>query len=512
MSDVYLEKVNETYIKVDCNDEVAHNLYTRYSEYSPGYIFSPQYKMHIWDGMIHMYTPRSSTLPIGLLQDAMAYLKASGENIHLTNFKEEDLIDETIDDWFDDQMQKNMVNCKFPLRDYQSEAIYKALKNKKGLLLSCTSSGKSLMIFNIILSLLTKKELKKIMIVVPNKTLVEQLYNDFIDYGWNGIDVCVSKLYDEEKKNVDFRKPVLITTWQSVYKKERSFFEEYQAVICDEAHQSKAKALSDILKACVNAKYKLGTTGTLSTEKSDNLIIRSIIGDILFELRSKDLIEKGYLTKITIANIVVKYPMEFIKSHKNLQYNEEVSYVEEYEDRNNALDLILEHTPDKHNILLLVNHRDHEKSLQSYLSAKYPNRKVSIIDGSVKAKEREKIRTGIENEDGTILLATFGTMSTGVNIPKLHAVVLYSNSKSKIKVLQSIGRGLRKHNTKSHVILYDIIDDLSYYTKRGKHKKNYLLQHWEERCKYYIEQEFPQLTTIVKLPSKEDINVDTESE
>ena len=154
------------------------------------------------------------------------------------------------------------------------------------------------MIFNIIVTLLTQKKLKKTMIVVPNKTLVEQLYKDFIDYGWKNIDICVTKLYDEEKKNVDFRKPVLITTWQSIYKKEKSFFEDYQAVICDEAHQSKAQALSTILKSCTNASYKIGTTGTLSTEASDNLTIQSILGDILFELRSKDLIEKGYLKLI----------------------------------------------------------------------------------------------------------------------------------------------------------------------------------------------------------------------
>lgn len=233
MSDiVYLEKVNETVVKVDCNDEVAHNLYCRYSAYSPGYIFNPRYKMHVWDGMIHMYTPRSSTIPMGLLPDVIRYFDKEGIEYKLSNFT--NMIDENIDDWFEQQMTMNMVNAPYPLRDYQKEAIYAALKNKKGILLSCTSSGKSLMIFNIIVTLLTQKKLKKTMIVVPNKTLVEQLYKDFIDYGWKNIDICVTKLYDEEKKNVDFRKPVLITTWQSIYKKEKSFFEDYQAVLCDE--------------------------------------------------------------------------------------------------------------------------------------------------------------------------------------------------------------------------------------------------------------------------------------
>lgn len=508
MSDVLLKKVNESMFVVDCNSDISSEIYNdpRFYALAEGYLFNPRYKMHLWDGKTRVYSPGTHKMPIGMLAETVRFCKESGYSVSMEGFDE--LFDNSIDTWFDEQIKENMVNAPYPCRDYQLDAIKKALTAKKGILLSCTSSGKSLMIFNIIKTLLSKKKTQT-MLIVPNVTLVEQMYTDFKSYGWNNIEVDVQLLYGEitsksksKKPNVymiDYTKPVLITTWQSVMKKDREFFQRYEAVIVDECHQSKADVLKKILMQCDNAEYKIGTTGTLPTAPADNLLIKSVLGEVIFELRSKDLIDRGLLTKITIANILVKYPIEFVKTHKNLAYPDEVRYVEEYPDRNKALDLILEHTPASHNILLLVNHNEHLKAIQDYLSASWSDRKVSIINGSVSAKKREEIRTGLEEEDGTILLATFGTMSTGVNIPKLHEVILYSNSKSKIKVLQSIGRGLRKHNSKSHVILYDIIDDLSYTTPRGNLKTNYLMDHWEERKKYYIEQEFPQMTTKIQL-------------
>ena len=262
---------------------------------------------------------------------------------------------------------------------------------------------------------------------------------------------------------------------------------------------SKASVLSKLMKWCVNAYYKIGTTGTLPNDKCDLLQIREVVGDVIFELKSKELIDQGVLTKIKIANIIAKYPAEFVLKNKGRSYPEEVKMVEEYPDRNKVLELILSHTDEKHNILILMNHLKHVKLIQEWLNEKYPDRKVSVITGSVSGEERSEIRTGIENEDGTILLATYATCSTGINMPKLHDVVLYANSKSKIKVLQSIGRGLRKHKTKNQIILYDIIDDLSYNTQRGRTVENYLIKHWRERMNYYKEQEFPVITTTLNI-------------
>lgn len=189
--------------------------------------------------------------------------------------------------------------------------------------------------------------------------------------------------------------------------------------------------------------------------------------------------------------MLLKYPTDFIMKNKGRSYPEEVKLVESYQTRSNVLTTILNHTPKEHNMLLLCNHVDHVKSVADWLMKTYPDRIVKTISGKVKTSDREDIRKAIEQDEGTIIVATYGTCSTGLNMPKLHAVVLYANSKSKIKVLQSLGRGLRKHATKSKVILYDIIDDLSYKTSKNHLICNYLLDHWKERKKYYEEQGFP---------------------
>jgi superfamily II DNA or RNA helicase len=319
------------------------------------------------------------------------------------------------------------------------------------------------------------------------------MFSDFRDYGWDDLEDHVEMLYSGKKPT--FKKEILISTWQSLEKEDPEFFEVYDACVVDECHQAKCNVVTRLLKLMHNAEYKIGTSGTLPTEISEQLQINSVIGNVLFELKSCELIARGYLTKLNIAAIFLKYPLSFIEENKERTYPEEVKMVEEYPNRNKVLNFIIDHTSPMNNMLILVNHRNHLKDVEDYLHKNYPEKKVSIITGDVKAKVREEIRVGIEDEDGTILLATYQTMSTGVNIPKLHAIMLFSNSKSRIKVLQSIGRGLRKHNSKNKVIIYDIVDDLSYKKRTGRIAKNYCMQHFDERSSYYIEQEFPVITT-----------------
>lgn len=493
MSDLVIRKENESYVTLDCDEDLNNKIYNIFSAYMPGYRFNPRFKNHLWDGKLHAYSPITQTLPIGLVRNLINY--CNGKNI---TYKLEDLDD--MDDVIDKAEMEKTINSfidGFDARDYQVNAVYEALTHKKGVLLSCTGSGKSLMIYSFMRYLLQEKNITRMCLIVPSVSLVEQMYSDFRDYGWEDLEDNVEMLYSGQKPT--FKKPILISTWQSLEKEDKEFFEPYEAVVVDECHQAKANVVSKILKSAHNAIYKIGTSGTLPTELSEQLQINAVLGNVMFELKSNELIQRGYLTKLDIASIFLKYPEEFIKENKDRTYQEEVKMVEEYENRNSVLKFVFNHTPAEHNVLVLVNHRNHLVSVKNYLEATYPNKKVSIITGDVKAKEREKIRTNLEYEDGTILLATYQTMSTGINIPKLHAVMLYSNSKSRIKVLQSIGRGLRKHNTKSKVIIYDIIDDLSYKTRNGRQKKNYCMQHYDERLQYYVEQEFPVVSISVNV-------------
>lgn len=491
--DITIQKQNNSYAQLHCNEEINHKIYTLFSAFQPGYKFNPRYKLRLWDGRIRLYSPITQLLPIGLVDNLINWCKKNNYTYKLFGL---DDFKDTIS-YEDVKKYVNSQITKFDARDYQLNAIYQALTNKRGVLLSCTGSGKSLMIYGILKYLIAKKNKRHLLLIVPNVSLVEQMYSDFIDYGWENIENDVEKLYSG--MDPTFRTPVLISTWQSLENQDKDFFAEYQGIIVDECQGSKSSVLARIVKQCVGADYKIGTTGTLPTELADQLVINGVLGNNIFELKSKTLIDLGYLTKIVVASIFVKYPDEFIKANRDRTYQEEVKVVEEKPERNRSLNFVIDHSKPTDNILILVNHKDHLKSVKEYLNLAYPERKVSIIMGEVKAKERESIRTGMEYEDGTLLVCTYQTMSAGVNIPKLHAVMLYANSKSRIKVLQSIGRGLRKHVSKNKVIIYDIIDDLSYKTRTGKSHKNYCMQHYDERLSYYNEQEFPVVETTINI-------------
>ena len=488
MVDIVIEKSNESFAQLHCDEEINHEINNLFSAFAPGYRFNPRYVNHLWDGKTRVYSPITQLLPIGLVSNLMKWCDAKKYTYKMDFFG--DFIEEIDKDELRETI--NGYVKKFDVREYQFKAVYEALTNKKGILLSCTGSGKSLMIYCIFRYLLEKKKLKHLLLIVPNTSLVEQMYTDFIDYGWDNIEDSVELLYSGKKPT--YRLPVLISTWQSLQTQDKSFFDKYNCVLVDECQQSKANVLSKILKASFNAEYKIGTTGTLPKELSDQLVINSVIGNVIFELKSSQLIDEGYLAKMSVAGIFLKYPNEFIEENKNRIYQEEVKMVEEYEHRHDVLKFIIDHSKPTDNMLILVTHKAHLQSTLEYLKKLYPDRNISEISGDVKTKTRENIRTGIENEEGAIIVATYKTMAAGVNIPKLHSVVLYSNSKSRIQVLQSIGRGLRLHKSKNKVIIYDIIDDLSYKTRTGKTKKNYCMQHYDERLEFYKEQNFPVIT------------------
>lgn len=491
MSDLIIEKVNSSCVHLVCEDGLSHRFYNVFSAYAPGYRFNPRFKLHVWDGKVRCYNPITQILPIGLLNNLLIWCDQHKIEYSMQGFDKP--LRDNIDKAELEKQMNSYITAGFQARDYQVNAVHAALTNRRGVLLSCTGSGKSLMIYTFLRYLLDNKDVHRAILIVPSVSLVEQMFSDFRDYGWDDLEDHVEMLYSGKKPT--FKKEILISTWQSLEKEDPEFFEVYDACVVDECHQAKCNVVTRLLKLMHNAEYKIGTSGTLPTEISEQLQINSVIGNVLFELKSCELIARGYLTKLNIAAIFLKYPLSFIEENKERTYQEEVKMVEEYPNRNKVLNFIIDHTSPMNNMLILVNHRNHLKDVEDYLHKNYPEKKVSIITGDVKAKVREEIRVGIEDEDGTILLATYQTMSTGVNIPKLHAIMLFSNSKSRIKVLQSIGRGLRKHNSKNKVIIYDIVDDLSYKKRTGRIAKNYCMQHFDERSSYYIEQEFPVITT-----------------
>lgn len=495
---ILLHWYDETNFLVECDIGTHLELKEHVSAYAANYKFHPKFKAKIWNGKISFYDIRSHLYPIGLLPQVYECAVKFGYKVKL-NFDISRLSNIISDDEIDEFSYK-IFKEGFELRDYQFNAIKSSLTNKRGVCLSATASGKSAMIYAIFRYLIGPLKKKKTMLIVPNTSLVEQMFSDFIDYGWVDINNHVTKLYSGRKP--DYNKPILITTWQSIYKQPESFFENFDAVVIDEAQNAKSLSISSVMKKCKKADYRLGFTGTLPTERADEMNIRSSLGPVIFELKSKELIDRGVLSMIYIANILLKYPIDVIAKQRGRSYPEEVRFIETYDSRNKAFDFIFSHIKDKQNTLILCNHLDHLSQIETYLKM-YLDKKyiIYIISGEIKTQEREDIRRLMEKGENVILLASYGTMSAGVNIKRIHNVVFASSSKSKIRVLQSIGRGLRKHDSKEYVVLWDLIDDMTYEKRTGTIAKNYMYQHWEERIKFYDDQGFTYHNKELKLLS-----------
>ena len=357
------------------------------------------------------------------------------------------------------------------------------MQNRRALLLSPTASGKSLIIYLLFRQLHEYQNLKGL-IIVPTTSLVEQLYSDFGDYN-NGEMLNVHRIYQGKEKETD--KPLTISTWQSLYKMPKEYFEQFDYVIGDEAHNFKAQSLTSILTNCVNAKYRIGLTGTLDGTKTHKLVLEGLFGPVRKVITTNELIQQKVVSQFEIKCLVLKHSDEIAKELKSKTYAEEIQYLILNESRNKFIKnlavslgtntLVLYQMVDKHGKILYDMIRNTER---------IGDRKVFFVHGGVDASDREEIRRIMEIEKDAIVVASFGTFSTGINIRNLHNIIFAMPTKSSIRTLQSIGRGLRQSEGKEIATLYDIADDL----RVGKHM-NYTLKHFVERTKIYNEEQFP---------------------
>jgi len=436
----------------------------------------PQYRGRNWNGEIHLYDLRSKRLYVGLLDRLVSFcvnreykFKFEDNKYYGSPFEiNEHISREGVKDYL-----ASITNLK--VRDYQLEGVYDALRRNRRLLISPTASGKSLMIYAIVRYFVSKNQ--KILLVVPTTSLVEQMYKDFEDYGWNPDSYC-HRIYSGKEKSNEY--PVTITTWQSIYKLDRQFFVDYDVVIGDEAHLFKSKSLISIMTKLEHAKYRFGFTGTLDGTQTHKWVLEGVFGPSYKVTRTAELMESGHLAKLDIQCIVLKHPPQ-----KFEVFEDEVQYLIGHNQRNTFIkNLVLDL---KGNTLVLFQRVEaHGKPLYDLINESVVgDRKVFFVHGGVDTQEREEVRYIVDTEENAVIVASYGVFSTGINIRNLHNVVFASPSKSRIRNLQSIGRVLRKGNNKTKARLYDISDDCSY-----RSKKNYTLNHLIERIKIYNEEKF----------------------
>lgn len=482
---ITIEKLDEVYVRVFSDSGIEQELSDFFTYEYPGARFTPQYKARLWDGKIRMYDQLRKTLYVGLV----SYVEEFAiRNDYQLIYKTPVLVSNNITNERIEEYAKSLDphgrGKPIEIRDYQVEAVKTAIDKERTLLLSPTASGKSFIIYTTMRWHIQHD--RKCIIIVPTTSLVEQLYADFEDYssanGWSVNHSC-QKLYSGFSK--DFNKDVMITTWQSVYLQPKSWFKQFDVIFGDEAHQFKAKSLSTVMEKMDTIKYRIGTTGTLDNKKVHRLVLEGMFGPVHRVTTTKALMDSGRLTNLNITCIVLKYDEETRKAAKNFTYQDEMDWIVTNPARNKFIRNLAVRS--KGNTLVLFQFVEkHGKGLYEAIKDKVSeNRKVFFVYGGTETVDREMIRHVTEQENDAIIIASFGTFSTGINIPSIENVIFASPSKSKIRNLQSIGRGLRLKDGKTQCNLYDLADDLHW-----KSHKNHTLGHAADRYKIYAEEQF----------------------
>ena len=484
---ILMEKDTEVFVRLICEPHVKMEL-NHYFRFRPnGYQFMPMYRRKKWDGYVYLFNMDSHRIYAGLKPEISRFAVD----------REYELIDNTeeiIESISNEDYLKFLTSfpCEYKLRDYQSLALRHSIDKKRCVLLSPTASGKSLIIYYLIRYYFPEKSL----VIVPTLSLVSQMYSDFEAYAKKDdsflVEENVHKIFGGQEKETD--KPIIISTWQSLYELKKDFFKDFSLVIGDEAHLYKARSLTKIMKNLENTPYRIGTTGTLDGVEVHKLILEGLFGSIKKVTSTKELIKNKTISSIAIKCLVLKYSKKECAAVSKMNYQEEIDFIVSHPERNkyicnlvnglNGNTLVLFQLIEKHGNIL---HSILEEIIDS-------SRKIFFVYGGTDADSREKVRELVEKEKNAIICASYGVYSTGINIRNIHNIVFASPSKSRIRNLQSIGRGLRKSDTKESASLYDISDDLIH-----NDRKNYTLNHFSERIKIYSSEQFPYKIYVVNL-------------
>jgi superfamily II DNA or RNA helicase len=492
---IKFEQFNETHMRVFCDDfGTEQEMQEFFTFMAPGYKFMPAFKNKIWDGKIKLLDARKKTLYKGLLSFAINFCKSRDYEFEVdpklnpsTGIKEEQV------QQFIDSLQLTARGKPLEVRDYQYQAVHKSLESKRNLLLSPTSSGKSLILYSKIRWHLDKLD-HRVLVVVPTTMLVEQLFNDFKDYstanGWN-VEENIQLLYSGKEKL--FYSNVMISTWQSLtamMKNQpaafRDLVKQVDVALFDEAHTYKASAVLQTMEKFTDTEWRTGTTGTIDNNKINELSLIGLMGPIYKVITTKALMDAGQVTSLKIKALLLQYPEYIRKAMKGMTYQQEVDFIVSNETRNRFIANLTKAC--KGNTLVLFNYVErHGSVLYELVQQRLSNsgRTVHFIHGGTDVDDREAIRHTVEHEKDSVIIATASLFSTGINIPSIQNIIFAVPSKSTIRIRQSIGRGLRLKEGKTHCNLFDIVDDLSY-----KSWQNTTLKHFQERVSVYDSEQF----------------------
>jgi superfamily II DNA or RNA helicase len=482
-------------LKVECDRSLARELNGYFTFTVPNFQYTPAFKKRLWDGKIRLFNLYTQTIYAGLADLVIKFAKDRGYTWEQALTEYNTPTQEEIKQ-FVDGLTITAGGKQVRPYDYQVEAVQHALNRSRALLVSPTGSGKSLMIYLLCRWILDRHSTGKILIVVPTTSLVAQMLADFRDYSkqdsWKADRNIHTVMSGKDKTST---KRIIISTWQSIYNQPKQYYDDFIGVFGDECHLFKAKSLNSIMSNAKQTVYRIGTTGTLDGTQTHKLVIEGLFGPTYHTTTTKKLIDQDLLSSISIDCLQLQYSPEDIQITKKMQYVDEIRWVVGNTRRNQFIKNLCNKLTG--NTLVLFNFVELQGKPLYKLIQDSSDKPVYFIHGATEVDEREQIRKVMDKGTDATLIASYGTCSTGINIRNIHNIVFASPSKSIIRVLQSIGRGLRKSDTKEQMKLIDIADDLRY-----KKYINHGMNHLHARLKIYTNEGFPYKLISVQLPKE----------
>lgn len=487
---IVFRKKNDVYLEAIEGERSELKMLSEYFTFEvEGAKFSPAYRNRFWDGKIRLFNTQNMTIYAGLVHDIIKFSKLLEVDVEFEGTKydfpgREQPLEDEFAEGFLKALNPKSGGKTIEHRDYQVEAFKTALRKQRCLLLSPTASGKSLIIYSLI-RWWYEVHNRKVLIIVPTIGLVSQMMADFRDYS-DGKFNDMQGIVGGETKEVSSR--VVVSTWQSIFKMPKSWFAQFESVIVDEVHTAQAKSLKGIMENLLVCPDRIGLTGTLQDTQTHELVLKGLFGSIEKMITTKELMDRDQIAQMKIQMVQFDYSDEDRKICSNLDYQGEIDFLVNHERRNKVIAKMASTLPG--NTLVIFQRLEHGKTLYDLIET---DKNKQYVAGETDKDDRETTRQLAEDTD-VIIVASLGVFSTGINIKNLHNLIFAHPTKSKIKVLQSIGRILRKHDEKEVATVYDIVDDLKY-----KSRSNFAMRHANERFKYYTNENFEYKLNTVKM-------------
>lgn len=477
-----INSINAAFLSLQTDDlGVLRHISDHFSFYVPTAKYHPAFKSGKWDGKIRLlqkgkfiYSGLKSKLIDFLTTNQYSYQDNTHKNILISKQLTHELL--------------TKITLPFPIRDYQQRSVTTLLEQGSGLLISPTSSGKSLILFLILVILLKLVKPKKIIIGVPTISLVQQLASDFISYCTTEkmlsfFNNNVHLLYGGQEK--DYSKRIMIGTFASLSNLSEDFFHDADVVIGDECHLLSKTHGKHIFENSTNAIFRMGCTGTLQESILDKLVLEGLFGKPIQYIKTVELIENKQATPLKINPIVFNYSTDICKQIIKMDYPSEYDFLMTFPERLKIIANFIS-SLSNNTLVLFTKIEKHGDLLYKALTHSLKEKELIYITGKTDIDIREESRKKAEDQNNLVLLCSYGVFSQGVNIKNLHNIVFASPYKAKIKILQSIGRGLRLHDSKSICQVFDFVDDCRV---KGK-SANFLFDHFMKRYELYIQEGF----------------------